>query len=64
MGKNAVTHVTTLSNGIRVATENTLGHFSAVGVFVDAGSRYETPRTLGVSHILDRMAFKVIQIVF
>ncbi|CAG8453596.1 1005_t:CDS:2 [Paraglomus occultum] len=58
LGTSAVTHITTLSNGIRVATENTLGHFSAVGVFVDAGSRYETPRTLGVSHILDRMAFK------
>ncbi|RIB08665.1 Metalloenzyme, LuxS/M16 peptidase-like protein [Gigaspora rosea] len=50
--------VSSLSNGIRVATENTPGHFSAVGVYVDAGSRYETPQTTGVSHILDRMAFK------
>ncbi|OAD75332.1 hypothetical protein PHYBLDRAFT_123845 [Phycomyces blakesleeanus NRRL 1555(-)] len=50
--------VTTLPNGIRVASENTPGHFSAVGVYVDAGSRYETSDTRGVSHILDRLAFK------
>ncbi|KAG0170766.1 Mitochondrial-processing peptidase subunit alpha [Apophysomyces sp. BC1034] len=50
--------VTTLPNGIRVASENTPGHFSAVGVYVDAGSRYESEETRGVSHILDRMAFK------
>ena len=51
--------ITTLPNGIRVASENTPGHFSAVGVYVDAGSRYETANTRGVSHILDRLAFKV-----
>ncbi|RUP29538.1 Metalloenzyme, LuxS/M16 peptidase-like protein [Jimgerdemannia flammicorona] len=50
--------VTILPNGIRVTTENTPGHFSAVGVYVDAGSRYETEETRGVSHILDRLAFK------
>ncbi|KAI8983874.1 Metalloenzyme, LuxS/M16 peptidase-like protein [Pilobolus umbonatus] len=50
--------VTTLPNGIRVASENTPGHFSAVGVYVDAGSRYETDKTRGISHILDRVAFK------
>jgi processing peptidase subunit alpha len=27
-------------------------------VFVDAGSRYESPKTQGCSHLLDRMAFK------
>ncbi|KAI8093472.1 Metalloenzyme, LuxS/M16 peptidase-like protein [Halteromyces radiatus] len=50
--------ITTLPNGVRVASENTPGHFSAVGVYVDAGSRYETAATRGVSHILDRLAFK------
>ncbi|KAI7898889.1 Metalloenzyme, LuxS/M16 peptidase-like protein [Cokeromyces recurvatus] len=50
--------VTTLPNGIRVASENTPGHFSAVGVYVDSGSRYETAATRGMSHILDRLAFK------
>ena len=52
--------ITTLPNGIRVATEATPGHFSAVGLYVDAGSRYETKDNSGVSHFLDRMAFKVI----
>lgn len=51
--------VTALPNGVRVASENTPGHFSAVGVYVDAGSRYESPANQGVSHILDRLAFKV-----
>lgn len=51
--------VTTLPNRIRVATEPLPGHFHAVGVYVDAGSRFESQRTSGVSHLLDRMAFKV-----
>ncbi|OJT14395.1 Mitochondrial-processing peptidase subunit alpha [Trametes pubescens] len=50
--------ITTLPNGLRVATESTPGHFSSVGLYVDAGSRYESPSTSGVSHFLDRMAFK------
>ncbi|ORX79313.1 hypothetical protein K493DRAFT_292010 [Basidiobolus meristosporus CBS 931.73] len=55
---SSTAEITTLGNGIRVATENTPGHFSAVGVYVDAGSRYETEETRGVSHLLDRIAFK------
>jgi len=51
--------ITTLPNKIRVATESTPGHFSSVGLYVDAGSRYEDSSTSGVSHFLDRMAFKV-----
>ena len=51
--------ITTLPNKIRVATESTPGHFSSVGLYIDAGSRYELPSTSGVSHFLDRMAFKV-----
>lgn len=51
--------ITTLPNKIRVATEATPGHFAGVGLYVDAGSRYETPENSGVSHFLDRMAFKV-----
>lgn len=51
--------ITTLPNRIRVATEATPGHFSSVGLYVDAGSRYEWSEVSGVSHFLDRMAFKV-----
>lgn len=50
--------ITTLSNGIRVATEALPGHFSGIGVYVDAGSRYENEGLRGVSHIIDRLAFK------
>ncbi|CAI6310831.1 unnamed protein product [Periconia digitata] len=51
-------HITTLPNGIRVATEALPGHFSGIGVYVDAGSRYENDALRGVSHIADRLAFK------
>ncbi|KAK7058476.1 Mitochondrial-processing peptidase subunit alpha [Paramarasmius palmivorus] len=50
--------ITTLPNKIRVATDSTPGHFTSVGLYVDAGTRYETAETSGVSHFLDRMAFK------
>lgn len=50
--------VTTLPNGIRVATEALPGHFSGIGVYIDAGSRYENESLRGVSHIMDRLAFK------
>ncbi|KAG0365620.1 Metalloenzyme, LuxS/M16 peptidase-like protein [Gamsiella multidivaricata] len=50
--------VTKLPNGVRVATEDSQGHFASLGVYVDAGSRYEDKSTRGVSHILDRLAFK------
>ncbi|KAH0838067.1 Metalloenzyme, LuxS/M16 peptidase-like protein [Lanmaoa asiatica] len=50
--------ITTLPNKIRIATESTPGHFSSIGLYIDAGSRYELPSTSGASHFLDRMAFK------
>jgi processing peptidase subunit beta len=50
--------MTTLSNGIRVCTESWDCPTAAVGVFVDAGSRYETPETCGTSHFLEHLLFK------
>ncbi|KAL4917569.1 hypothetical protein BDW62DRAFT_211087 [Aspergillus aurantiobrunneus] len=50
--------ITTLPNGVRVATESLPGPFAGVGVYVDAGSRYEDASLRGVSHIMDRLAFK------
>ncbi|PFH57010.1 hypothetical protein XA68_15651 [Ophiocordyceps unilateralis] len=50
--------VTRLSNGLRVASEALPGSFSAVGVFVEAGSRFEDEGLRGVSHLVDRLAFK------
>ncbi|KAJ2905759.1 insulinase [Zalerion maritima] len=51
-------NLTTLSNGVRVASEALPGVFSGVGVYIDAGSRFESPSLRGVSHIMDRLAFK------
>jgi Insulinase (Peptidase family M16) len=56
---NPSVRVTMLPNKIRVAMENTPGHFSRIGLYVNAGAQYETPSSSGVSHFLDRMAFKV-----
>ncbi|QVM12853.1 Mitochondrial-processing peptidase subunit alpha [Coccidioides posadasii str. Silveira] len=50
--------ITTLPNGLRVATESLPGPFAGVGVYIDAGSRYENESLRGVSHIVDRLAFK------
>jgi processing peptidase subunit alpha len=50
--------ITTLPNGLRVASEALPGSFSGVGVYIEAGSRFETPSLRGVSHIMDRLAFK------
>ncbi|KAJ2394988.1 Mitochondrial-processing peptidase subunit alpha [Coemansia sp. RSA 2603] len=52
------TYVTTFANGLRVVSENSPGHFTALGVYVDAGSRYESPSTSGYAHLMDRMAFR------
>jgi len=50
--------VTVLDNGLRVASEENYGQVTALGMFVDAGSRYETAANSGVSHLLEHMAFK------
>ncbi|KAK4456208.1 mitochondrial-processing peptidase subunit alpha [Podospora aff. communis PSN243] len=50
--------LTTLPNGVRVASEHLPDAFSGVGVYIDAGSRYENESLRGVSHIMDRLAFK------
>ena len=53
------TRVTVLPNGMRVATEaNPAAATSTVGVFFDAGSRYENDTTVGTAHFLEHMAFK------
>ncbi|BGP30857.1 Mitochondrial-processing peptidase subunit alpha [Rhodotorula toruloides] len=50
--------LTTLPNGVRIASDFTPGHFIAAGVYVDAGSRYESDRTRGAAHMTDRLAYK------
>lgn len=51
--------LSTLSNGLRVITENMPGLGSAsLGVWIAAGSRNETAPQNGVAHFLEHMAFK------
>ena len=51
--------MTTLANGLRVISESREGvQTTAVGVWVDAGARYETIANNGVAHMLEHMAFK------
>lgn len=53
------TKVTTLPNGLRVATETTpFATTATVGVWIDAGSRFETSENNGTAHFLEHMAFK------
>lgn len=52
------TRITELNNGVRVATEDSGLKTATVGIWVDAGSRYETPQNNGVAHFLEHMAFK------
>jgi predicted Zn-dependent peptidase len=51
--------VSTLANGLRVATDPVASvETASVGVWVAAGSRYESPKIGGVSHFLEHMVFK------
>lgn len=52
------TQITGLSNGFRVATENSGGETATIGVWIDVGSRFENPSNNGVAHFLEHMAFK------
>jgi len=52
------TKITTLPNGIKIASETSPSPAVSVGLYIDCGSIYETPVSSGVSHLLERMAFK------
>lgn len=55
-----VTKVTTLSSGLRVASETSPSNnnTATVGVWIDTGSRYETKETNGCAHFLEHLSFK------
>jgi processing peptidase subunit beta len=53
------TRISTLPNGMRVASETLPGAETAtVGVWIDAGSRFEDERTNGTAHFLEHLLFK------
>jgi mitochondrial-processing peptidase subunit alpha len=52
------TIISTLSNGVRVVTQETYGHVSTIGVVSQMGSRFETPGVNnGVTNLLELLAF-------
>ena len=50
--------LTTISNCIRVMTEPSLSEVTAVGVFINAGSRHEKMENSGEAHFLEHLHFK------
>ena len=51
--------ISTLANGLRVATDPLDSvETASVGVWIEAGSRFETATICGVSHFLEHMVFK------
>ena len=56
--KDPDTFITKLPSGLTVVSIENYSETSAVGVFINAGSRHETPVTNGVTHLLQRMGYK------
>ncbi|KAG1369725.1 mitochondrial-processing peptidase subunit alpha [Cocos nucifera] len=52
------TKITTLPNGLKIASEDAPGPAACLGIYVDSGSIYETEESIGVTHLLERLAFK------
>ena len=51
--------ITTLDNGLRIISdEMNRVETASAGVWIEAGSRHETPKMNGVSHMLEHMTFK------
>ena len=53
-----ITQLSTLPNGLRVASENIGGETTSVGVYIDSGSRFEDERSNGTAHFLEHISFK------
>lgn len=47
-----------LDNGVRIVSIDKHALVTSLGLFVHAGSRFETAETLGLSHFIELMAFK------
>ncbi|KAB1209254.1 Mitochondrial-processing peptidase subunit alpha [Morella rubra] len=52
------TKITTLPNGVRIASETSANPAASIGLCVDCGSVNETPESIGATDLLRRMAFK------
>ncbi|KAJ0090524.1 hypothetical protein Patl1_13388 [Pistacia atlantica] len=54
----AKTKITTLPNGVKIASETSVSPAASIGLYVDCGSIYESPISFGATHLLERMAFR------
>lgn len=52
------TMITTLPNGLKIASEDAPGPAASIGIYVDSGSVYEKRDYTGATHLLERLAFK------
>ncbi|WMV29925.1 hypothetical protein MTR67_023310 [Solanum verrucosum] len=52
------TKITTLTNGLKIASEISASPAASIGLYVDCGSIYEAPASYGATHLLECMAFK------
>jgi len=48
--------VTTLPNGVRVATKETFGEVASVGIYLNAGVRDEAKDSVGAAHLIEQLA--------
>lgn len=55
---HARTLVSEISGGCTVATEPHPGHWGAINVLLEVGSRFETEESKGAAYFLDRLAYK------
>uniref|UniRef100_A0A6B2L277 Mitochondrial-processing peptidase subunit alpha n=1 Tax=Arcella intermedia TaxID=1963864 RepID=A0A6B2L277_9EUKA len=53
-----VTHITTLGNGLKVASEDTYSQLAAFGLYVKCGTIREPVHKPGLTLLLERLAFK------
>lgn len=51
------TKITTLENGLKVASQNKFGQFCTVGILINSGSRHEAKYPSGITHFLEKLAF-------
>lgn len=56
--RDADTKVTVMSNGLKVASERKFGQYCIAGVAISSGSRLESNYPSGISHFIERSAFK------
>jgi len=52
------TNISALSSGLRIASEDNGGDTCTVGLWIDAGSRFENESNNGVAHFLEHMIYK------